>query len=1805
MRFNPVPLMAILLWACLLSVQVQAQVPDSDRYRISLKSGSFVPAANISGEKIEEMNLARRPGGKSLIIIQFESIPGEREKNELRQAGIELLDYVPNKAYTALLTGSPDAALLKKHRTRAVFELQPEHKLEPRLASGMTAGALKSGGTTDVWISFPRSYSYGEVKREMGIAGFEIVSSEFQNYHVVVARVSSDRLRELAALPFVEYVQAAPGEDQPLNNKSRASTKANILNNPLPGGRNLKGEGVVIGVGDDSDPTRHMDFNGRLINRAPNPGGSHGLHVMGTVGGAGIRNELYTGFAPKSTIVAQRFSGILWNAPNYVQDFGMTITNNSYGDITDCSGFGIYDLASRIMDQHAFLMPGLQHVFAAGNSGNENCSPYPVKFGTVLGGYQSAKNLIAVGNIDAAGVVYNNSSRGPVRDGRLKPEIVAQGTQVFSTTPTNNYGLNTGTSMAAPAVAGGLGLLYERYRQLNSGNNPDNGLMKALLCNGATDIGTPGIDFTYGFGQMNLLRSVTMLENNNYFNGTVATAGNTSHSITIPAGSSIAQLKVMLYWNDSAAAVFAANALVNDLDLSVTDPAATVYLPQILNVNPASVADPATTGADHINNIEQVVINNPGPGTYNFVINGTSIPFGGQHAYYLVFDTIPVSTLVTYPAGGEKLQGGDAVYVQWESYGNPSNDFTIQFSDDDGASWTNVTNGANVSAGLRQLAWTVPAVVTELARIKIIHNGTGIESISDAFTIIGVPTLTLAATANQCEGYINLNWSAVIGATDYEVMLFNGVGEMTPVGTTTSTNYIFGGLSRDTTYWVTVRARINGQPGRRATAVSRLPSTGTCSGTISDNDLKVDAILSPESSGRKFTSTELSNSVPVTVRIENLDNASTSGDIQVAYIFNSNAPVVELIAAPSIGNRASYNHTFATPIDLSAVGDYDLKVYVSYAGDPYQQNDTMSKVFRQLDNTFIDLTTDFIDDIEAAPVFKVIGQQIGLPGLDRYDFNATTAFGQVQSFINTGIASSGSKALTLDVSRYTAAGNTDSLTGTFNLQGYNTTADEIRLDFMYKHHGQVLHNANKVWIRGSDQDSWIEVYDLYANQGDVGVYKRSASIELSDILDAAGPPQAFSSSFQVRWGQWGLLNATDNENGAGYTFDDIRLYRVTNDIQMISIDTPTTASCDLGNLEPVRVSIRNAVGATINSIPINLQVDGGAVVTEIIPTIPGKTTASYTFTATADLSAPGYHTVKVWVDLGSDSFHDNDTTQITIFNAQLVASFPYLQDFETDDGGWHTEGNRVSWQYGTPSSPQINKAASGTQAWKTSLAGHHNSLEKSYLVSPCFDIAGLANPMLSFSVALDIEDCVTSLCDAAYVEYSADGKTWTRLGTDGEGTNWYNRNFSGNAVWSVENYTRWHVASIPLPSGLDRLRLRFVMESDPFVTREGIAIDDIHIYDSIYSIYDGPPFTSVVVNQANLTGNNWVDFVSDGMVIASVQPNGQNMGNTDAQAFIHTGAVRINSGQYYHNRNITIKPANTSLADSAVVRFYFLDAESEALINATGCGTCGKPASAYELGVTKYSHTNDALENGTLADNTGGVYSFILPANVKKVPFDKGYYAEFKVKDFSEFWLNNGGPTLDQPLPVELLSFVVRKNDQGEALLNWATASEMNTGRFEIELARGNDAFNQNNFVKIGFVNSGGNASTEQHYSFIDAEAHKQGVRYYRLKIVDLDGQFTYSPVRSVVFDDEIRWQVYPNPSGGVFNFVFQANLGEAVQLKVYDINGRLVRHTQSAASAFVQKLVIDMEGPQYASGLYLLEVTVNEKRQLFRLLKQ
>jgi hypothetical protein len=1763
---------------------------------IRLKTGTVFTKPNIQKAVIDSFNShAARFQQKAFAVIQFRTIPAEETRKLLSSEGIELLDYLPDNAYTVTISGHADLNILQRAGATSIFQLAPEQKMETRLSLGMIPpAAIKVAGTMDVWISFPKTFSAADVVNNLKQLNMDVLSVQYQAYRILSLRIAANRLKDLAALPFVEYVQPAPGADQVLNYNSRYGSRANLLNAALAnGGKGLNGEGVVVGIGDNADVQTHIDFAGRLINRAAAVVAGHGHHTTGTLAGAGNGNEMYRGFAAKSTIVSQAFNGIILNAPAYVTDYGMVITNNSYGDNIECGSYGSYDLYSRLLDQMAFDLPHLTNVFSAGNSGADNCPPFLPGYHTVLGGYQSAKNVITVGATTDSGAVAGFSSRGPVKDGRIKPEIVAMGQFVASAWPSvNNYSYNNGTSMSAPAVSGGLALLYQRYKQLNGNADPKNGLMKAILCNGASDRGNAGPDFQYGFGWMNLLRSVDMIESGHYFIASAANGSVNNHSISVPANT--ARLKVMLYWNDPAASVLTSKTLVNDLDLEVVNPASATSLPGILDTANANLNAVAVSGADHLNNMEQVVINNPAAGNYTVRVKGTAVTQNPTQEYFLVYDVVPVQLKITAPAGGEGLAPSTSQYdmmkISWEADGFSTGTVTIDFSTDNGANWSTIATGVNINRVV--YTWWVPDVATDKALVRITKDGTGESSTSNAFTIVGQPVVSLAA--NQCEGYMNISWTAVTGATDYEVMMLRG-DEMKTVATTSGTSYTFSGLSKDSVYWVTIRARVNGKPGRRAVAISRQPNTGSCTGAISDNDLKIDAILAP-ASGRKFTSTQLTAATAIAVRIKNLDDAPVNS-FDVKYSING-APFVTENVSATVAGGSTYAYTFATTADLSAVNDYSIVVVVKNAApDPVPANDTAVVLVRHVDNQPLNLASYFVDDMETAAPATYQKDTVALRGLDRYDFSQSTIYGRLRTFVNTGMAYSGSKALTLDADRYYPSGNVSYLTGTFNLSGYNVNTNDIRLDFRFNNHGQQPDANNKVWIRGNDAQPWIEIYDLDNNQDDPGHYKKSASIEIADLLAAGG--QNFGTSLQVRWSQWGQLPATDKENAAGYSFDDIRVYEVFNDLQMLSLDAPGHASCGLTNNTVIKVSVRNSANTALNAIPVRYRINGGSWVTETIPSITGNTTVQYNFSTPADLAALGTYTIETLVDYSGDSFRENDTLRSTVINAPVVNTFPYLQNFEAGAGYWYADGKNASWEYGTLGSNKINRAASGAKAWKTRLAGNYNDNELSYLYSPCFDITGIANPTLSFSVAMDLEDCGVQLCDGAWVEYSADGVTWTKLGAPGSGTNWYNK--LAEQLWSIQDNTRWHVATIPLPTGLSRLRIRFVMASDPATNREGMAVDDIHIYNNANGIYDG--ITMAVPVTQTVSGNNWIDFTSGGKLIASIQPNNQNMGATAVQAYLNAGAVRFTNTQYYHDRNLTIKPASSLLADSVTVRFYFLDTEVDSLVKATGCPACSRPSSAYELGVSKYTDPDKSFENGSVNDDQQGVWSFIAPENVAKVPFDKGYYAEFKVKDFSEFWLNNGGFGQSSPLPVKLLDFTAQIQNGNDVLLKWKSASENNVDRYEIELAAGNAELQAGHFVKIGEVASLGNTTSSRSYSFTDTQADKFGPRYYRLKIVNLDGSFNYSPIRSVVFSDAVLWQVYPNPSGGYFNLVYQLNNNEKLDARILDAKGSLVREYHRTGNGLVQKLSIDLLSS--ASGVYLLQINAAGKKQTFKLYKQ
>lgn len=1751
---------------------------------ISFKDKQLVGGTVAGIENLDQVkSLLPLYKGRNFAVLQFSKMPGEKERKLLEQAGLFLLDYVSNNAYTVVVHRTVSPQFLQDAGINALLPVPAEVKLAPVLRQEkFPAFAVKVPGKVDVLISITKALTVSETVDDLVKAGVEVLHNDWEAYHIITARVSQHKVKEIAALPFVNYVQPLPPADKKLNDDVRSNHKANLLHAPVSvGGENLQGQGVVIGIGDNADLKTHVDIADRVIDHAPFLPETHGVHVAGIAAGAGIIDPLFRGVAPKATLIAQVFGGIFKNAGAYVSEYGMVITNNSYGSISgECDYSGTYDLYSTVLDQQAFQFPELLHVFAAGNDGQANLQCPQGGYNRLLGGYQSAKNILAVAWGDKDMKVSPASSWGPAGDGRIKPEITATGSDVRSPAANNNYLTDWGSSMASPAVAGGAALLVEKFRQMNAGANPKSGLLKAVLMNGAQDIEAPGPDYKSGFGWMNLKRSVEMIKNNRFINSTIANAAINTHPINIPAGTT--QLKVMLYWHDPAAAVFAQRALVNNLDLELVDPSNNTVLPWTLNR--ANVTAPSIRGVDSLNNVEQITISDPVSGSYIIRVKGTAININPQQEYFLVYDFVPAEILVTFPSANEPLVPGETVWINWDVWDISTNEFTIEYSTDGGSTWQVIS--AAVPSAARNFQWNVPNISAENALVRVKRNGTGISDVSSGFVILPQPSVTLASP--QCPTYMALQWNAIANATDYEVMIKRGA-QMVPVATTTNTFYTFSSLHRDSIYYASVRGRINGNAGRRAVAISRRPNDGICVGNISNNDLLLDTIIAPNN-GRKLISTEIKDST-IVIRIKNLDDVAIAG-FDVKYSINGGAFTTQNIAA-SIPPQAHYDHT-VTGLNFSSAGTYTITAVVSRTADPVGANDTLTKVVKHLPNP--QLSLPFAEGFETAPAIQITQPSIGLPGLDRWDFTSTSPYGRLRTAAGSVGPHSGNRAITLDTYQYTTTGNSNFLTGTFNLAQYAFSfSDELglRFDFWYKNHGRSPHPDNRVWMRNSDTSAWIEVFNFDAQPALPGVWQKTPPFHIANYPAQFG---MLSTSVQVRIGQHSNFGTADNENFEGLSIDDLTWYQAPNDFYLDSVLAPSTKNCALTSNELLTIKVVAVRGIPV-PIAVAYQVNNGPIIRENAP----YPNTPYTFATPMDLSAIGTHVIKVWVDVYVDDYRSNDTIIYTLRNQPLINTFPYLQDFENGAGNWYAEGHNSTWQLGTPESIKINKAASGTNAWKTSLRGSYNDNELSYLYSPCFNTAALTTPYLSFSLALDIEQCKQSVCDAAWMEYSLDGVNWMKLGAYGSGTNWYNR--QGDNVWDSAAFKRWHVASIDLPKA-QSLQLRFVIQSDASLIKEGIAVDDIHVYDRQFPIYRAT-FTNTATSVQNVVGNDFVHFTQNNQLIASINPAGNNLGTTEASAYVHITTnfnVRNINNQYYHHRNITIKPALSTLADSSVVRFYFTDAETDTLTRAIGCATCAVPKDAYELGITKYDDIDDSRENGTLADNLSGNYSFIPNHRVKIVPYDIGYYAEFKVKNFSEFWLNNGGGNNHHLLPLQLQVFSAIKKDR-DVLVQWTVLNESNVSHYEVQVARGNEAYSGGRFETIGNVAARNAAASN--YEWIDAEPGKASVRYYRLKIVDKDGVIRYSDVKPVLFSPKEQWLVYPNPAKDLLNIITQAEAGSKVEMQLMNSLGQVVWQQSRVASGMPDKLQVDLDKTGIAAGVYMIKIAAGEEVKFIKVVKQ
>jgi len=336
--------------------------------------------------------------------------------------------------------------------------------------------------------------------------------------------------------------------------------------------------------------------------------------------------------------------------------------------------------------------------------------------------------------------------------------------------------------------------------------------------------------------------------------------------------------------------------------------------------------------------------------------------------------------------------------------------------------------------------------------------------------------------------------------------------------------------------------------------------------------------------------------------------------------------------------------------------------------------------------------------------------------------------------------------------------------------------------------------------------------------------------------------------------------------------------------------------------------------------------------------------------------------------------------------------------------------------------------------------------------------------------------------------------------------------------------------------------------------------------------------TTITIDNTN--SNIWVPITGqDGNILAEIKANGNLLGTVTSSFYTNTGAVRENAAKkLYSNRNITITPQNQPTS-SVNVRIYMTAAEFNSLKAATNSqGVSSGVNTISDVSILKNSDVcSSAMTNSTLT---------ISPQYAEV--FGSNYVLQGTISSFSTFYLGNPAAVI---LPVQLLTFNGSLQNNNTTLLQWETTNEINTSHFTIE--RSNDG---NNFTAIGNVTAIGANNNKTSYSFTDNDAAIQTspILYYRLKIVDNNGQYAYSKIISVMLNKNINVFIFPNPVKQILNIKLSGRETNPVVIQIADLNGRVLYSEKRNGSN--SNLSVDVK--QWTPQVYILKV-INSKNEV------
>jgi hypothetical protein len=822
---------------------------------VQLRSGNFInhfPEKNPSNDVTSFADNIY--DARYYLWLQFNQLPSQEQTDNLIASGITLHNYLPQNTYLASFPLNYNFNLLKQYNVYAVSKPIAAAKIDVTLYTPTNISwAVAANGNFKVTISIASQSNINFFMLSLKAMGIEFNNVENVSDDMVILEASLNNIFKIAAHPLVQYIEpighpAALEDIQALTNHRNTSVQSS--DNWITG-KKLDGKGVVIAVGDNGFVGPHIDFQGRILVNANDmtAANTHGDHCAGIILGAGNLNPQVRGQAPGANLMAYDYYAPYSLFPSIYSVDKVRVVSHSLGESCNAG----YDANAVKSDQLIRLYPSLMYVHSAGNSGTSSCGGL-IGWRNITGGYKAGKNVITVANLSKTDVADASSSRGPLSDGRIKPDISAVGTSVNSTQPDNTFAILSGTSMACPAVAGNVAVMYQAYKNKNAGAEPEGVLIKAIALNTADDLGNIGPDFVYGWGRINTRKAVDCIENVRYFSGTVTTGVTKAHTINIPAN--VATAKVMVYWGDKEGTAGAAKSLVNNLDCKLISDAATDSLPWTLDIgavpDETTVSNPAVKGIDSVNNMEQIQLDNPNAGMYSLRVLGTKVPVGPQKYWVIYQFEYANEVVVTYPNGGESFAPSVSQRIRWDATSSV-NTFKLEYSINGGNTWATINN--TIAGDKRYYDWS-PSTSAVSKNVKIrITQGSTIDMSDTSFVILKVPTAI--TFTDVCQGTTKISWAAVASATGYDVFKLGAKYMEVVASTTTATNVTLNDVG-DTLNWFAVRAKLGTAQanGLRSNAVSHTnASTVNCplplrlisfNASIKNNAVQLDWVVANE-----------------------------------------------------------------------------------------------------------------------------------------------------------------------------------------------------------------------------------------------------------------------------------------------------------------------------------------------------------------------------------------------------------------------------------------------------------------------------------------------------------------------------------------------------------------------------------------------------------------------------------------------------------------------------------------------------------------------------------------------------------------------------------------------------------------------------------------------------------------------------------------------------------------------------------------------------------------------------------------------